>query len=153
MVSGSVDRRDTVNASWKTVGDGSRQNAVLGGVVEALEEGEDFGIQGVGRVDRRHLLHHNMAVTLDDTVDQLLGSGKVGIVRVHKRSSVQIFDLEVDRECSVGRNGVKVLGRVEFGGRLPATRRIKSSEEQDENLPCYQRMGCRPSGWGYKIPS
>lgn len=93
-----------------------------------------------------------MTVTLDDTIDQLLRSGKVGVGRVCKRSGVQIRDLEGDVEWSVGGNGVKVLWGVEFGARLPAARKAKSSKERDGGLPCYQRKGCRPLGWGCMIP-
>ena len=61
-----------------------------------------------------------MTVTLDETIDQLLGSGIVGVGRVCKRSRDQIVKFERDGEWGVGRDGVKVPGGGEFGGRLPA---------------------------------
>lgn len=48
MVIGSVNGRDTVDTSWKTVADGGSQYTVVSGIIETLEEGEDFRIQGLG---------------------------------------------------------------------------------------------------------
>lgn len=47
MVVGSVDGRDAVNTSWKTTGDGGSQYTVVCDIIETLEEGEDFRIQGL----------------------------------------------------------------------------------------------------------
>ena len=60
-----------------------------------------------------------MAVTLDDTVDQLLRSSVVSVGRIRERSKDQVADCDGDGERSVGGNGVKVLREAEFGGRLP----------------------------------
>lgn len=62
-----------------------------------------------------------MSMTLDDTIDQLLRGGKVSIGRVYKCSGGHVVNLEGDGERSVGRDGVKVPGGVEFEGWLPET--------------------------------
>jgi len=117
VVRGSGNRRNTVTTRCKAIGDNNTQNTIDRGGVETLKEGEDFGIQGGSRVERRHLLYGDMTVTEDGTVDQLLRSGKVGAGRVRECSGVQIVDPEFDGERSVGRNGVKVLWGLEFDGR------------------------------------
>lgn len=119
MVTSRVDRGDTVDTSWKTFGNIGGQVAVHRSTVETLEESEDFWVQGLGRVERRHQLHGNVAVTLDLTIDQLLRSGIVSVGRVRERSGDKVVDFEGDGELSVGSDGIKVLGGVELGGRLP----------------------------------
>jgi hypothetical protein len=79
MVTGSNDRRDTVDTSWKAAGNVDTQNSVVRDSVETLEESEDLGIQRLGRVERSHLLHCNMTMAVDDTTGQLLWSGEVSI--------------------------------------------------------------------------
>ena len=122
MVAGRVDTGNTVDTSWETVGDVCSQNAVFRGIVETLEESEDLGVQGFRRIERRHLLHGNVTVTLNDTVGQLLRGAIVSVGRVSERPGDQVLDLEGDGELGIGGNGIKVLGGVEFGGRLPVTR-------------------------------
>jgi hypothetical protein len=118
MVSSSVDRRNTVETSWKAVGDTCGQNTIVCDIVETLEESEDFGVQGLSRVERRHLLYADMAVTLDNTADKLLRGGEVSVGSVRECSGIQVVDLEGDGERGVGRNGVEVPGGVELGGGL-----------------------------------
>jgi hypothetical protein len=117
MVTGRVDGGDTVDTSWKTFGNIGGQNTVHRGSVETLEESKDFGVQGLRRVESRHQLHGNVAMTLDLTIDQLLRSGIVCVGRVRERSGVKVVDLERDGELGVGSDGIKVLGGVELGGR------------------------------------
>lgn len=59
-----------------------------------------------------------MTVTLNDTIDQLLRGGIVSVGRIRERSGSQVANLERDGERGVGIDGIKVLGGVEFGGRL-----------------------------------
>ena len=122
MVARRVDGGDTVNTSWKAVGNISSQNTVLRCVIETLEEGEDLWVQGRRRVERCHLLDGNVTVALDNTTDQLLRSGIVSVGRVRERSGNQILDLEGDGEWGVRSDGIKVLGGVEFGGGLSVIR-------------------------------
>jgi hypothetical protein len=117
MVACRVDGGETVDTSWKTLGNVGSQNTVGRSSVETLEEGEDLGVQGLGGLERRHKLHGNMTVTLDDTADQLLRSGIVSVGGVRERSGNQVANLEGDGERGVGLEGVEVLGEVEFGGR------------------------------------
>ena len=126
MVTGRVDGGETVDTSWETLGDVGSQNTVGRSSVETLEESEDLGVQGRRRLEIGHQLHCNVTVALDDTVDQLLRSGIVSVGRVRERSGNQIADLEGNGERAVGSDGVKILGEVEFGGRLAATYKIDS---------------------------
>jgi len=121
MVAGRVDGGNTVDTSWESLGNISGQDTVLCDSVETLEEIEDFGIQGLRRVERCQFLHSNVTVTLNDTIDQLLRSGIVSVGRIRERSGSQVEDLEGDGEWGVGSDGIEVLGGVEFGGRLPVT--------------------------------
>jgi len=130
MVARRVDGGETVDTSWKTLGNVGSQNTVGGSSVKTLEESEDLGVQGFGRLERRHELHGNMTVTLDDTADQLLRSGIVSVGCVRERSGYQVADLEGDGERGVGGEGAEVLGEVEFGGRLPVTCQIKFQESR-----------------------
>lgn len=63
-----------------------------------------------------------MTVARNDTTDQLLRSGKVSGGRIRENSRLQVVDAQGYGEFGVGRNGVKILGGAEFGGRLPVTR-------------------------------
>lgn len=130
MVACRVDRGETVDTSWKTLGNVGSQNTVGRSSVKTLEESEDLGVQGVGRLERRHKLHGNVTVTLDDTADQLLWSSIISVGRVRERPGNQVANLEGDSERGVGSEGVEVLGEVEFGGRLPATCQINSQERR-----------------------
>jgi len=119
MVACRVDGGETVDTGWKTLGDVGSQNTVGRSSIETLEESEDLGVQGIGRLERRHELDGNVTVTLDDTANQLLRSGIVSVGRVRERSGNQVANLEGDCERGVGSEGVEVLGEVELGGRLP----------------------------------
>jgi len=130
MVACRVDGGETVDTSWKTLGDVGSQDTVGRGSVKTLEESEDLGVQGFGRPERRHELHGDVTVTLDDAVDQLLRSGIVSVGRVRERSGNQIANLEGDGERGVGGEGIEVLGEVEFGGRLPVTGQIDAQESR-----------------------
>jgi hypothetical protein len=61
-------------------------------------------------------LHSNVAVTLDDAINQLLRSSIVGVGRVRERSSDQVADLKGDGEWGIGSDGIEIVGEVEFGG-------------------------------------
>ena len=119
MVTGGVDGGNAVDTSWESLCNISGQDTVLRDIVETLEEIKDLGVQGLRRVERCQLLHGNVTVALNDTIDQLLRSGIVSVGRIRKRSSNQVVNLEGDGEWGVGSNGIKVPGGVEFGGRLP----------------------------------
>ena len=126
MVSCRVDGGDTVDTSWETLGNIGSQNTVVRSSIETLEEVEDLGVQGLGCVERRHLLHGNVAMTLNDTADQLLRGRVVSVGRVRERSGDQVDDLDGNSERGVGRDGIEVLGTVELGGRLSVTCQINS---------------------------
>jgi len=121
MITGRVDGGDTVDTSWESFGNVSGQDTVFRNTIETLEEIEDLGAQGLRRVEGCQLLHGNVAVTLNDTVDQLLRGCIVSVGRIRERPGSQVANLEGDGEWGVGSDGIKVLGGVEFGGRLPVT--------------------------------
>jgi len=135
MIPCGVDGGETVDTSWEALGNVSSQNTVGRSSVEALEESEDLGVQGLGRAERRHQLHGNMTVTLDDAINQLLRSGIVGVGRVRERSGNQVADLEGNGERSVGSEGTEVRGEVEFSGRLSSNTSDRFSAEKNKAIP------------------
>jgi len=149
MVTGGVDGGDTIDTNRKTLCNIGGQNTIISGSVKALEEIEDPGVQGLRRGEGRQLLYSNVAVTLNDTVDQLLWGGIVGVGRVRERSGNQVADLEGDGEWGIGGDCVEVLGGIEFGGRLPIALDW-FSKVQGKASPCYQRKEYHPWGLGYK---
>ena len=152
MVTCRVDRGDAVDASWKTLGNIGGQNTVRRSTVETLEEIEDFGIQWLRRVERRHLLHGNVAVALDFAADQLLRSRVVSVGRVRERSGNQIDDLDGDGERGIGRDGIEVLGGVEFGGGLTIKCQIDSRKNRTR-LTMLSTEGISPMGVGLQEPA
>lgn len=118
VVRGSDNRRDTVEASRKTVGNSSGQDTVvIRRSVETLKEREDLGVQRLGRVQRCHRLYGNVAVALNKTIDQMLRCSEVSAGWVRECPRDQVVDLKGNGEWSVGRDGIKVPRRVEFSGR------------------------------------
>jgi len=121
MITGRVDRGNTVDTNWESLGNVGAQDTVFRNTIETLEEIEDLGVQGLRRVERCQLLHGNVTMTLNNTADQLLRGGIVSVGRIRERPSSQVTNLEGDSKWSVGSDGIKVLWGVEFGGRLPVT--------------------------------
>ena len=133
MVTCRGDAGDTVDTSRKASRNVGSQDTVHGSSVETLEESEDLGVQGLRRVERRHLLYGNMAVTLDVTADQLLRSRKVSVVRVRERSGTEVVDRKGDGEWGVGGDGTEIRGGGELGGRLSVT--CQTSSRKDKTRP------------------
>jgi hypothetical protein len=117
MVGGSVDGREAVDTSGKTIGNLGSEDTVLSSGVETLEEGEATGISGVGRVNRVNELSNDVRVT-DDLASsvQLLGSSKVALLGVDEVTGLHVADSHLDGKRGVGGDGTKVLWEHELGG-------------------------------------
>ncbi len=111
-----VDRCEAVHASGETAGDGSREDAVRGLVVQALEEDELRRVRGGRLVERGERVDGDVRVAGDVTssVDRLRGR-EVVRVRVREEASVEVTDRHLDGEVLVGGDGRAVLREHELG--------------------------------------
>jgi len=76
MVGSSVDGANSVHASSEAAGDVGGEDAILGDVVQTLEEGEGGGIERLGRLEGGELLDDNVTMTNENSIAiDLLGSG------------------------------------------------------------------------------
>ena len=116
MVGRCIDGRELIKACGKTVGDiGSEFTAHSGGI-QTLEESKLFGIGGSGLVERSELLDNDMRVALDLTLCvELLGCGKVVLLRVDEETGLHVLDLHLHCEWRIGFQSPKVLGEGELG--------------------------------------
>jgi len=116
MVRRCIDGRELIKACGKTVGDISSEFTARGGGIQALEESKLFRIGGSGLVERGELLDDDVRVTLDLTLCvELLGCGKVVLLRVDEETGLHVLDLHCDREWRIGFHSPKVLGEGELG--------------------------------------
>jgi len=119
MVSGGVNREETVSSRGETGGDISSKLAVCGGSVQTLEELEDGGVSGVGIEDTVNSLDDDVRVTNDLTLAvQLLGSSEVVDVGVDKVTSLEVADRHGDREVGVFSDVLQVGRGDELARRL-----------------------------------
>lgn len=116
MVRRCIDGRELIKACGKTVGDISSEFTAHSGGIQALEESELFGIGGRGLVERSELLDNDVRVTLDLTLCvELLGCGKVVLLRVDEETGLHVLDLHLHREWRISFQSPKVLGEGELG--------------------------------------
>lgn len=117
VVRGRVDRRETVDTLRETTGDDSGEDAVLGLVVQALEERELGRVEGARLVERLELLDDDVRVAVDVAVRVgHLGRGEEVLVRVREEASVEVLDRHLDREVLVRGDRLAVLGEDELAG-------------------------------------
>ena len=118
MVGGSIDRRDLVDTSRQTGGDISSEDAVHGGCVQALEEGEFTWVGWCRLGERLELFNDDVGVALDLALRvQLLGCREVVLLSVHKVSSLETSDGNGDGEWLVGIEFAIVGWECELGRR------------------------------------
>lgn len=116
MVSSCIDGRELIKACGKTVGDISSELTAHSGSIQALEESELFRIGGSGLVERSELFDNDVRVTFDLTLSvELLGCGKVVLLRIDEETGLHVLDLHLDRECRIGFQSPKVLGEGKLG--------------------------------------
>jgi hypothetical protein len=124
VVRGRVDRGDAVEALGEAASDVRGEDAVLGGVVEALEEREAGRVRRRRLVGRLELLDDDVRVALDVPLRvHLLRRGKVVRVRVHEVARLEVRDGERDGEGRVGRERRAVRRELELGRRHVLRRR------------------------------
>lgn len=91
-----------------------------------LEERKLSGVRGLSLIDGSQQLNDNMRMANDDTILQLLRSGKVVGLGVDKVTADQVLDVHSDSELGVGGHNTTVgredkLGRRHVVGRGDST--------------------------------
>ena len=118
VVAGRGQRANTVDTIGKTSGEIRTQETVaISSIVDALEEGKGFGVEGVGWVFLAvQILDNDMGVADNLATCQRLRSRVVGNIRVREGSSLQVGNLDGECKRSVGSLVFTVLGINENGG-------------------------------------
>ena len=146
MVGGRVDGRNSVEALWEAVGDFGRKDPTLCCIVEALEEGEIFGVGGRRLLQRIEFLDDDVRVAEDPaSIIELLGCSIVRLVWVGKMSRCQVFDGDLDGEslvrldcCQIGR--ADELGRGHVVGVGDEAHRCRVARSTRDLLPVGDRQ-------------
>lgn len=117
MVRTGVDRRNLIRPSRKSTRNHRRQNAVLRGLVQTLEEREHRRVRHGCGTETRELLDDDVGVSDDEPLAvELLRCGVVVGVGVDEEAGVEVLDGELDGEIFVGWDGASVGGEDELGG-------------------------------------
>lgn len=118
VVRRSVDGCKTVCASGETCSDVGVKNTANSSFVQSLEECELCRVCRSRLSRGGHLLDDDVRVA-DDLAGRvdLLGCGKVVLVRIHEVARLEVGDRHFDRECRVRSDDSSVRGELELGRR------------------------------------
>lgn len=102
VVSSRVDRRQAVGSRRETTSDVGGESAVLGGIVETLEERELLRVRDRRLLERVEEVDDDVRVALDVAVRlDDLRRREVVLVRVHEETSLKVVDVHGNRERRV----------------------------------------------------
>lgn len=117
MVRCTVDRRQLIGASRKTIGHVGCELTVGSGRIQTLEESEFLGICRSCLVDGVQEFNNDMRVPLNLALGiEELRCGEVVLLCVHEEPSLHPPDGHLDLELGVLLDRVSILGEDELGG-------------------------------------